>query len=86
MLHVSRCLADRPEEHISHVLSPSARMRGFSACYWCSGPSDDVDSIETLDFKLAHPLCVVHEIALQPFKADFQPVRFVCLLVKSWIF
>ena len=54
-------------------------MRGsMSACYWCSGPSHDVNSVETLDFKLAHPLCVIHEIALQPFKADFQPVRLAC--------
>ncbi len=70
--------SDNDEERIQNVLQPSARMRGFfNACYWSSGPSDDVDSTETLDFKLAHPLCVVHEIQLQPFKAYFQlPVSF----------
>ena len=50
-------------------------MRGFfNACYWSSGPSEEVDSSEMLDFKLAHPVCVVHEVHLQPFKACFQPV------------
>lgn len=68
--------ADNHEERIQNVLQPSARMRGFfNACYWSSGPSDDVDSTETLDFRLAHPLCVVRGVALQPFKAYFQSVR-----------
>ena len=49
----------------------------FSDCYWSSGPSDDAESSETLDFKLAHPLCVVHEIQLQPCEADRQ-------LVSGW--
>ncbi|KAL0047192.1 hypothetical protein WJX82_009068 [Trebouxia sp. C0006] len=65
---------DNDEERIQNVLQPSARMRGFfNACYWSSGPSEDVDSSEALDFKLAHPVCVVHEVHLQPFKAYFQP-------------
>ncbi|KAL3162180.1 hypothetical protein ABBQ32_009887 [Trebouxia sp. C0010 RCD-2024] len=65
---------DRPQEHIRRVLDPSTRIRGFmGACYWCSGPSDDEDSTETLDFKLAHPLCVVRHIIVQPFRAAFQP-------------
>ncbi|KAL0033601.1 hypothetical protein WJX79_006934 [Trebouxia sp. C0005] len=65
---------DNDEERIQNVLQPSARMRGFfNACYWSSGPSNEVDSSEALDFKLAHPVCVVHEVHLQPFKAYFQP-------------
>ena len=73
--------ADNDEERIQNVLQPSARMRGFfNACYWSSGPSQDVNSSETLDFKLAHPVCVVHEVHLQPFKAYFQPVGLLAFL------
>ncbi len=73
--------ADNDEERIQNVLQPSARMRGFfNACYWSSGASDDVDSSETLDFKLAHPVCVVHAVHLQPFKAYFQPVGLLAFL------
>lgn len=73
--------ADNDEERIQNVLQPSARMRGFfNACYWSSGPSDEINSSETLDFKLAHPVCVVHEVHLQPFKAYFQPVRLLAFL------
>lgn len=62
-----------------NVLNPNSQLRGFlEACYWSSSPSDDVNSTETLDFKLAHPLCMVHEIHVQPFKAYFQPVSAVC--------
>ena len=73
--------ADNDEERIQNVLQPSARMRGFfNACYWSSGPSEDVDSSETLDFRLAHPVCVVHEVHLQPFKAYFQLVGLLAFL------
>lgn len=80
--------ADRPQEHIRRVLDPSTRIRGFmGACYWCSGPSDDEDSTETLDFKLAHPLCVVRQIIVQPFRAAFQLVSSlpVFLLLTSLV-
>ena len=74
---------DRRQEHIRHVLDPSTRIRGFlGACYWCSGPSDDADSTETLDFRLAHPLCVVRDIIVQPYGAAFQPVS-TCLSKNS---
>lgn len=42
--------------------------------YWSSAASEDVNSIETLDFELAHPLCLVSEVLIRPFKADFQEV------------
>ena len=68
--------ADNNEERIQNVLQPSSKMRGFfNACYWSSGPSEDPDSSETFDLRLAHPVCVVQEVALQPFKAYFQRVR-----------
>ncbi|KAL4857055.1 F-box protein [Chlorella vulgaris] len=35
----------------------------------------DVDSSEVLTFRLAHPLCIVTELQLRPFKAYFQAVR-----------
>ena len=74
-------LADNDEECIQNVLQPSARMRGFfNGRYWSSGPSDEVNSSETLDFKLAHPVCVVHEVHLQPFKAYFQAVGLLAFL------
>ncbi len=77
-------IADNDEERIQNVLQPSARMRGFfNACYWSSGSSDDVNSSETLDFKLAHPVCVVHEVHLQPFKAYFQLVALLAFLQAS---
>ncbi len=77
-------IADNDEERIQNVLQPSARMRGFfNACYWSSGSSDDVNSSEALDFKLAHPVCVVHEVHLQPFKACFQLVGLLAFLQAS---
>ncbi|KAI3425280.1 hypothetical protein D9Q98_009047 [Chlorella vulgaris] len=38
----------------------------------CRGCGKDADSSEVLTFRLAHPLCIVTELQLRPFKAYFQ--------------
>jgi hypothetical protein len=37
--------------------------------------AQDADVVDSLAFRLAHPLCLVHHFDLRPFRAWFQPVR-----------
>lgn len=62
---------DHPQENVSNTLRPSSRSRDLM-CYWSSRGSEDPDSCEALAFRLAHPLCLVTEVQLRPFKAFFQ--------------
>ncbi|KAK9829813.1 hypothetical protein WJX72_008039 [[Myrmecia] bisecta] len=65
---------DNPEEGGQNVLRPEPRnTRNWAVCYWSSKGSDDEESAETMTLQLAHPLCLVNEIRIRPFKAYFQP-------------
>lgn len=61
------------------VTSCLAWCRSSWLCLILSSPppgpprvSQDPDSTEALTFQLAHPLCLVTEVALRPFRAWFQ--------------
>ena len=59
------------------MLQPDTRRRlalWVTNSYWSSAASEDADSIETLDFELAHPLCLISQVLIRPFQADFQLV------------
>ncbi|KAL4419887.1 hypothetical protein ABPG75_006985 [Micractinium tetrahymenae] len=62
---------DNPQESVANVLRPASRTRDLM-CYWSSRGSPTEHSSEALAFRLAHPLCLVSEVQLRPFRAFFQ--------------
>ena len=44
------------------------------ARYWSSKGHDDEDSDEQLLLRLAHPTCLIREVHIQAFQAEFQTV------------
>lgn len=79
--------ADNVEEGIQNVLRPDTQRIAMwvTYSYWSSAASDDADSTETLDFELAHPLCLATEVHIRPFRADFQDVRLICAVILRCI-
>lgn len=51
---------------------------GYGIFFIIPPPLQDEDSVEVLTFALAHPLCLVREVDIRPFKAFFQWVRASC--------
>ena len=57
------------------MLNPCTRSRSlWQPNYWSSAGSESASANEVLTFRLAHPLCLVREVQLRPFKAHFQLV------------
>ena len=57
------------------MLTPSIRSRSlWQPNYWSSAGSETASSNEVLTFRLAHPLCLVREVQIRPFRAHFQLV------------
>ena len=71
--------ADNSEENVSNVLTPLHRFNPAlgvrTRCYWSSKGNRDEESSEWLLLSLVHPLCLVHSVAVRPFRATFQRVR-----------
>ena len=68
-------LADNPEEALHNVLNPTIRSRSlWQPNYWSSAGSESVSANEVLTFRLGHPLCLVREVQIRPFRAHFQLV------------
>ncbi|KAL3686884.1 hypothetical protein R1sor_013193 [Riccia sorocarpa] len=66
-----------PQESIHETLHPQPRrqrdmheMNNWS--YWSSKGHTDPEVPETLTYKLHSSLCLIHEIKIRPFKADWQ--------------
>lgn len=71
-LHASSTDND-PDEGIAETLFPSSnRARRNSPSYWSSKGNKDGDEVETLTYELVTPVCLVHEMMVQPFEAYFQ--------------
>ncbi len=71
--------ADNAEETVENVAWPLKNRRAGTvwpgvARYWSSKGHEDVDSDENLLLLLAHPACLVREVHVQAFKAEFQQV------------
>ena len=64
LLFNPRCL----QETIANVLHPTSRSRQLM-CYWSSRGSPDTQGSEALTCQLAHPLCLVTQVQLRPFRA-----------------
>lgn len=65
---------DHVEESALNLLIPEERVTfGMGVSYWSSKGSRSPDSIDWVAFRLAHPLCLLREVRLRPFKAWFQP-------------
>ncbi|CAM0870441.1 unnamed protein product [Alopecurus aequalis] len=60
-----------PDETMENTLEPQDRIN-LRPSYWSSGGQDDAQVPETLTYRLASDLCLVHEVRIQPFKAYFQ--------------
>ena len=74
--------ADNPEEALHNVLNPSTCSRSlWQPNYWSSAGSESASANEFLTFRLAHPLCLVREVQIRPFRAHFQLVSAGCLTV-----
>ena len=57
------------------MLNPSTRSRSlWQPNYWSSAGSESASANEVLTFRLAHPLCLVREVQIHPFRAHFQLV------------
>lgn len=52
-------------------------LRVFRACvgYWSSIGSPDPASSEWIGLRVVHPLCLLREIQIRPYKAYFQMVN-----------
>lgn len=65
---------DHVEESALNLLIPEERVTfGMGVSYWSSKGSDSAGSMDWVALRLAHPLCLLREIRLRPFKAWFQP-------------
>ncbi|KAK2078552.1 hypothetical protein QBZ16_003392 [Prototheca wickerhamii] len=65
---------DHVEESALNLLIPEERVTfGMGVSYWSSKGSDSAGSVDWVALRLAHPLCLLREIRLRPFKAWFQP-------------
>ena len=72
-------LADNAEETVENVAWPMKGRRAGQiwpgvARYWSSKGNADEQSDEHLLLRLAHPACLVREVQIQAFKAEFQLV------------
>ena len=63
---------DHIQENLGRTLSPQVRGRHNLFCYWSSLGSEDENSKEWVAYRLCHPLCVVSNIQIRPFRAWFQ--------------
>lgn len=65
---------DHVEESALNLLIPEERVTfGMGVSYWSSKGSDSAGSVDWVALRLAHPLCLLREVRLRPFKAWFQP-------------
>ncbi len=65
------------EGWIEGVLDPQDPMEfdhwsAGNESYWMSAPSEQPDATHTLCFRLAHPLCLVHQVQVQPLQLDLR--------------
>ncbi|KAL1809366.1 hypothetical protein ACET3Z_026356 [Daucus carota] len=61
-----------PEESINNTLDPREAIRRRYS-YWSSKGQTNPSVPETLIYKLKADICVITEIGIRPFRADFQP-------------
>ncbi|OAE29127.1 hypothetical protein AXG93_1390s1100 [Marchantia polymorpha subsp. ruderalis] len=65
-----------PEESIHETLHPNSKrprdIHDSSWSYWSSTGQKDPRVPESLTYKLLSSLCLVHEIKIRPFEAEFQ--------------
>ncbi|KAG4992753.1 hypothetical protein AAZX31_09G243200 [Glycine max] len=60
-----------PQESIDNTLEPRDYING-RYCYWSSDGQSNPNVPETLTYELVSQICVITEINIQPFQADFQ--------------
>lgn len=63
---------------VGSVLTPSNSAAPDSRGYWLSPASLDPEAKHTLRFRLAHNLCVVHNIQVQPLLACLAVSTYTC--------
>ena len=65
------CNTGHEHGQLTGVLSPRMRSPWDERnWFWLSAPSDEADVNHTLRFKLAHSLCLVHKVQIQPLLVD----------------
>lgn len=63
---------DNPEEALSNVLTPEYGHLPHRLSYWSSAGSLHDTASDSVTFRLATRVVVVHSFTLRPFQADFQ--------------
>jgi len=63
---------DNPEEALSNVLTPEYHHLEHRLPYWSSAGSANDTASDSVTFRLATRVAVVHSFSLRPYEADFQ--------------